>query len=135
MYQSSTHDAYSATCDDSRMPFIGLIVAIAAAGVAAMGWLARPLPVDRRRREALTEAVAAVDRELAANLELMTMFDQTRQAVVLENGEFPRPPETIGRQAPDVAEAVTTLYARIPDTEAAMERRGPANSLRDDEPH
>ena len=133
MYQSSTHDAYSATCDDSCMPFIGLIVAIAAAGAAAMGWLARPLPVDPRRREALTEAVAAVDRELAANLELMTMFDQTRQAVVLENGEFARHRETIEREAKPIAGAVTTLYARIPDAEAAMERRGPANSLRDED--
>ena len=113
------------------MPFIGLIVAIAAVGAAAMGWLARPLPVDPRRREALTEAVAAVDRELAANLELMTMFDQTRQAVVLENGEFARHRETIEREAKPIAGAVTTLYARIPDAEAAMERRGPANSLRD----
>src|SRR5437667_429827 len=86
-----------------------------------------------RPREALTEAVAAVDRELAANLELMTMFDQTRQAVVLENGEFARHRETIEREAKPIAGAVTTLYARIPDAEAAMERRGPANSLRDED--
>src|SRR3989442_15104406 len=99
MYQTSTHDAYSATCDDSRMPFIGLIVAIAAAGAAAMGWLARPLPFDPRRREALTEAVAAGDRELAANLELMTMFDQTRQAVGLDNGELHRYRQAIQREA------------------------------------
>lgn len=117
------------------MPVIGLIVAIAAAGAAATLWLARPLPVDARRRQALTEAVAAVDRELAANLELMTMFGQTRQAVVLENGEFARYRETIEREARDVAEAVTRLYARIPDAEAAMERRGPANSLRDEDRH
>src|SRR5207245_1347735 len=122
------------TCDDfQRMPFIGLSVAIAAAGAAATLWLARPLPVDAKRRQALTEAVAAVDRELAANLELMTMFDQTRQAVVLENGEFARHRETIEREAKPIAGAVTTLYARIPDAEAAMERRGPANSLRDED--
>ena len=84
MYKSATDDAYSGTCDDfQRMPFIGLIVAIVAAGAAATLWLARPLPIDAKRRQALTEAVAAVDRELAANLELMTMFDQTRQAIVL----------------------------------------------------
>ena len=35
--------------------------------------------------EALQRAVAAVDRELAADLEMTTMFDQTRQAVVLES--------------------------------------------------
>jgi len=134
MYKSATDDAYSGTCDDfQHMPFIGLIVAIVAAGAAATLWLARPLPIDATRRQALTEAVAAVDRELAANLELMTMFDQTRQAIVLENGEFARYRETIEREAPHVAEVVTMLYARIPDTEAAMERRGPANSLRDED--
>jgi hypothetical protein len=117
------------------MPFVGLIVAIAAAAAAAaaIGWLARPLPVDPKRRQALTDAVAAVDRELAANLELMTMFDQTRQAVVLENGEFARHRETIEHEAGDIVSAVTTLYARIPEAEAAMERRGPANSLRDED--
>ena len=115
------------------MPVIGLFVAIVAAGAAAFGWLARPLPVDPRRRAALTDAVGAVDRELAANLELMTMFDQTRQAVVLENGEFARHRETIEHEAKDIAEAVTTLYARIPVAESAMERRGPANSLRDED--
>ena len=115
------------------MPVIALLVAIAAAGAAALGWLARPLRVDPRRRAALSDAVAAVDRELAANLELMTMFDQTRQAVVLENCEFARHRETIELEAGDIAEAVTTLYARIPDAESAMERRGPANSIRDED--
>ena len=117
-----------------RMPVIALFVAIAAAAIAAaFGWLARPLRIDPTRRAALTDAVAAVDRELAANLELMTMFDQTRQAVVLENGEFARHRETIELEARDIADAVTTLYARIPDAESAMERRGPANSLRDED--
>src|SRR2546428_11390737 len=77
MYQSATHDAYSATCDDSGMPFIGLIVAIAAAGAAATLWLARPLPVDPKRREALTEAGPALDPALGGELALITQVDQT----------------------------------------------------------
>jgi hypothetical protein len=114
------------------MPFVGLVVAVAAAAAAAVGWLARPLAVDPKRRQALSGAVAALDRELAANLELMTMFDQTRQAVVLENAEFARHRETIEQEAGGIVSAVTTLYGRIPEAEA-MERRGPANSLRDED--
>lgn len=93
-----------------------------------MGLFGRPDPERRRRLE---RAVADIDRELAANLELTSMFDQTKQAVVLENGEFTRHGATI--QAGLAAEHVrlADLYARIPDTESAMERRGPANSLRD----
>src|SRR5260221_6443603 len=78
----------------------------------------------------LERAVAAVDRELAANLELTTMFDQTKQAVTLENGEFARHRTTLERSARPTAEAVAALYERMSDTESAMERRGPANSLR-----
>ena len=115
------------------MPLVGLVVAIAAAAAAAVAWLARPLAVDPKRRQALSGAVAAVDRELAANLELMTMFDQTRQAVVPENAEFARHRETIEQEAGGIVSAVTTLYERIPQAEAAMERRGPANSLRDED--
>lgn len=115
------------------MPVIALLVAITAAAAAALGWLARPIPVDQRRRAVLIDAVAAVDRELAANLELMTMFDQTRQAVVLENGEFTRHRTTIDTEGGEVAVAVAALYARIPDAESAMERRGPANSLREED--
>jgi hypothetical protein len=74
---------------------------------------------DPEQRRRLERAVADIDRELAANLELTSMFDQTKQAVVLENGEFNR------------HGALADLYARIPETESAMERRGPANSLRD----
>jgi hypothetical protein len=75
-------------------------------------------------------AVNAVDRELAANLELTTMFDQTKQAVTLENGEFARHRATLERNAGPAAAAVAALYERMSATESAMERRGPANSLR-----
>ena len=97
--------------------------------VGFISWLSsKPDPEQRRRLE---RAVADVDRELAANLELTSMFDQTKQAVVLENGEFNRHGATIQAGLADAHGPLADLYARIPDTESAMERRGPANSLRD----
>lgn len=93
-----------------------------------MWLLSKPDPEQRRRLE---RAVADVDRELAANLELTSMFDQTKQAVVLENGEFTRHGATIQAGLADAHGALADLYSRMPDTESAMERRGPANSLRD----
>ena len=111
------------------MPFV--IGALAIAIAAAAAWLARPLRPDPAGRAELDAAVGALDRELAANLELMTMFDQTKQAVVLENGQFAFHRSVLEREAPAVATSVGDLYARIPDAESAMERRGPANSIRD----
>jgi hypothetical protein len=113
------------------MPWLGL--ALAAAAGAALGLLARPLRPDPKARAELAEAVGAVDRELAANLELTTMFDQTKQAVTLENAAFARYRATLERNAARAAAAVASLYDRIPETESAMERRGPANSLRVDD--
>jgi hypothetical protein len=107
-----------------------LPAAFAAALAAAFAWLARPLARDPEERARLAEAVKAVDRELAANLELTSMFDQTKQAVVLENGEFARHRGVLERAAPPAASAVAALYDRMAEAEAAMERRGPANSLR-----
>ena len=107
-----------------------LIAVLIAAFAAAVGWLARPLKPDPRERVQFTEAVNAVDRELAANLELTTMFDQTKQAVTLENAEFARHSATLARNAAPVAESIAALYDRMSDAESAMERRGPANSLR-----
>ncbi len=82
-----------------------------------------------REQADLDAAVAAVDRELAANLELTTMFDQTRQAFVLENGQFAIFGEVLERALPEAHAEAAALYARIPETETAMERRGPANSI------
>jgi hypothetical protein len=110
------------------VPFV--VAAIVAAIAAAVGWLARPLSPDPRERVQFTEAVNAVDRELAANLELTTMFDQTKQAVTLENAAFARHSATLARNAGPVAAAMAALYDRMSDAESAMERRGPANSLR-----
>jgi hypothetical protein len=116
------------TWDDGTVAY--LVAAIVAAVAAALGWLARPLSPDPAARRELTDAVNAVDRELAANLELTTMFDQTKQAVTLENGEFARHSAILAQHAPPAASAVAKLYDRMSLAEEAMERRGPANSLR-----
>jgi hypothetical protein len=92
--------------------------------------LRKPDPEVRRRLE---RAVADVERELAANLELTSMFDQTHQAVVLENGEFIRHGSTIEAGLAVAHGSLADLYSRIPAAESAMERRGPANTLRDDD--
>lgn len=94
-------------------------------------WLfQRPDPELRRRLE---RAAADIDRELAANLELTSMFDQTHQAVVLENGEFTRHRATIEDGLTAACGPLADLYSRVADVESAMERRGPANTLRDDD--
>jgi hypothetical protein len=82
---------------------------------------------------ALDRAVAAVDRELAADLELTSMFDQTKQAFVLENGQWERHGSLIGRELPAAHAFLADLYLRMPAAESAMERRGPAGSLRDED--
>ncbi|MDP9245341.1 MAG: hypothetical protein M3O64_01700 [Chloroflexota bacterium] len=81
----------------------------------------------------LDRAVAAIDRELAANLELTSMFDQTKQAFVLENGQWHLHGATVLRELPAAHAFAADLYARLPDAESAMERRGPANSLKDED--
>lgn len=98
------------------------------ASIGRVGFFSRADPEERRRLE---RAVGDVDRELAANLELMSMFDQTKQAVVLENGEFARHALTIQTGLAAAHGPLADLYSRIPETESAMERRGPANSVRD----
>lgn len=85
---------------------------------------------EPERQRELDAAAAAVDRELAANLELTALFDQTHQAVVFENSEFARHGAVLARELPDEHRTVASVYSRMPDTESAMERRGPAGSLR-----
>src|SRR2546428_14110303 len=89
---------------------------------------------DPQQRQRLERAVADIDRELAANLELTSVFDQTKQAVVLENGEFMRHRATIEIGLAVAAAALADLYARISDAEAAMERRGAADPTPPDAP-
>lgn len=86
-----------------------------------------------RAQAALDRAVAAVDRELAADLELTAMFDQTKQAFVLENGQWELHRRVIAAELPGAHAFLADLYARLPLAETAMERRGPAGSLRDDD--
>lgn len=112
------------------------LAALAALLTGAAGYVGyRALSTGRRRdpaaQAALERAVAAVDRELAANLELTTMFDQTRQAFVLENGQFLIHREVIEAELPRIGPAVVDLYLRIPEAESAMERRGPAGTIKD----
>ena|SRR5437773_8906927 len=101
------------------------------AGLGIASWLRAPLG-PRRSPAAQAElegAIALVDRELAADLELMAMFDQTKQPFVLENGQFLTVKAVIEREDPGVAAFVADLYARIPAVEDSMERRGPAGSI------
>lgn len=107
------------------------LAALAASGALALSYVARAPRRSADAQAQLDRAVAAVDRELAANLELTTMFDQTRQAIVLENGQFAAHQAILAREVPGAHARAADLYRRIPDTESAMERRGPANSLRD----
>lgn len=111
-----------------------ILASLAFAATGAAGFLAASRLGRRRargpaRQADLDRAVAAVDRELAANLELTTMFDQTKQAFVLENGQFLVHRLTLEREIPEAFGAIADLYERIPAAESAMERRGPAGSI------
>ena len=98
-----------------------------------MGILARllgaPAPEDR---PLLVAAAAAIDRELAANIELASLWDQTHQAVVFENAEFARHAAVLRRLTSGAFdfELLDEVYTRMPSVESAMERRGPVNSIR-----
>jgi hypothetical protein len=48
---------------------------------------------------------------------------------VLENGQFASHREILEREVPAAHVRAAELYGRIPTAEAAMEKRGPANSL------
>jgi hypothetical protein len=101
--------------------------------LALTALVARVVPRRRRSPEEQTRlerAVAAIDRELAANLELVTMFMQTRQAAVLENVAHGAWRQEIAAADPEVGARLDALYAAIPEAESAMERRGPAASFR-----
>ena len=82
------------------------------------------------RQAALERAAAAVDREIAADLELVTMYMQTKQPAVLENAAYLAWKNEIAAADADLDARLSVLYERVPDAEAAMERRGPAGSIR-----
>jgi hypothetical protein len=98
-----------------------------------MGILSRllgaPPPEDR---PLLVAAAAAIDRELAANIELASLWDQTHQAVVFENAEFARHAAVLRRLTSGAFdfELLDEVYTRMPSVESAMERRGPVNSIK-----
>ncbi len=58
------------------------------------------------------------------------MFGPTHQAALFENGEFLRHRETLEQEVPTAFRELADVYERIPATESAMERRGPAGSVR-----
>src|SRR4029079_1331991 len=101
--------------------------------IGAMGILSRllgaPAPEDR---PLLVAAAAAIDRELAANIELASLWDQTHQAVVFENAEFTRHAAVLRRLTSGAFdfELLDEVYTRMPSVESAMERRGPVNSIK-----
>jgi hypothetical protein len=111
------------------------IALVAGAVAGAVGYLrgARTQPRTPAAQAELDRVVAAVDRELAADLELMSMFDTTKQAFVLENAQFLAGRDVLERELPETSIAIAALYEGIPATEAAMERRGPAGSIREDD--
>lgn len=94
--------------------------------------VAKVLP--RRRRSSdeqlrLERAVAGIDRELAGNLELVTMFMQTKQPAVLENAAYRAWREEVAAADEIVSARLGALYDAMADAETAMERRGPAGSI------
>ena len=91
--------------------------------------LGAPAPEDR---PSLVAAAAAIDRELAANIELASLWDQTHQAVVFENAEFARHAPALRRLTSGAFdfELLDDVYTRMPSVESAMERRGPVNSIK-----
>ena len=98
-----------------------------------MGILDRFVRRDPEARARFEHAAAAVDRELAGNLELTAMFEQTHQAAVFENAEFAQHRAVLRASAPDAFVSVDAVYTAIPATESAMERRGPANTMKPDD--
>src|SRR5919197_352910 len=98
--------------------------------VAGARLVARLMP--RRRRSAaeqarLARAVAGIDRELAGNLELVTMFMQTKQPAVLENAAMRAYRGEIAAADETTAGRLDALYDAMSEAESAMERRGPGS--------
>lgn len=106
----------------------GLAVLVVVAGASAwLFWPRRRSPAEQQRLE---RASRRVERELAGNVELVGMFLQTKQPAVLELSGFREARGEIQAADGELAARLDVLYERIPDTESAMERRGPAGSLK-----
>ncbi len=101
--------------------------------LAATMLVARLLPRPTRsadQQAKLERAAAGIDRELAGNLELIVMYMQTKQPAVLENAAYLVWKEQLAAADSDLAARLDVLYERLADAETAMERRGPAGSIR-----
>lgn len=96
----------------------------------AAGYLFLPRRRSAAERARLEEAAARVDRELAGNVELVGMFLQTKQAAVLEVAAYEASRAPIVAASAEVGARLDRLYQGIAEAESAMERRGPAGSLR-----
>ncbi len=101
--------------------------------ISAATLVARVLPRAKRApdaQEGLEHAAAGIDRELAGNLELVTMYMQTKQPAILENAAYRAWRQEVVAADAALAARLDVLYERMPDAESAMERRGPAGSVR-----
>jgi hypothetical protein len=101
--------------------------------VGAAGYLFLPRHRSSADQARLSTAAARVDGELAGNLELVTMFGQTKQPVVMENASYLEARETIAVADGRLGRRLDALYELIPYAEAAMERRGPAGSIKSED--
>jgi hypothetical protein len=110
-----------------RVGLPGRLAIAAARLVAAL--LPRPQR-DPQVQVRLERAAAGIDREFAANLELVTMFMQTKQPATLENAAFLAGRAEIAAADEELAARLDVLYDGMSDAESAMERRGPAGSIR-----
>lgn len=109
---------------------------VARIALPAASLVARLLPRQRRPPEEqarLARAAAGVDRELAGNVELVTMYMQTKQPAVLEIAAFTAYGDDIAAADADLGRRLGALYESVPDAEDAMERRGPAGSIKNDD--
>lgn len=107
-----------------------LLGRVALGAATLVSWITPRPTRSPAEREVLGRAAAAVDRELAANVELVTMYLQTKQPAVLENNAYQAWRTEIAAADADLAVRLDVLYERLPDAETAMERRGPAGSIR-----
>lgn len=105
-----------------------LVVALLVLAIV-LAYLFWPRRRSGAEQERLEWATARIERELAGNIELVGMFLQTKQPAVMEMAGYREARDAIAAADLDLASRLDVLYDRIPDTESAMERRGPAGSF------
>lgn len=112
------------------MEAVALVAGPVATVATALAWLFWPRRRSPAEQERLERATRRVERELAGNVELVGMFLQTKQPAVLELSGYREARGEIAGADAELASRLDVLYERIPDAESAMERRGPAGSLK-----